>query len=423
MESTNGKGTGKFAETVEKLIGHGTPAGNFLESMKNRMGIGSPERNSTDTYERGMKIVPECIGAVENETPVKQYNIAVLRTLLKLERAEGRMQVTNKRVVFRAAGRSVGGRTTLQHEFAINEIAGIEAKKNFKFSFLYLLFAVFISALAVLIIYGPEGITGIKTPLETQEYRIERILSPKHLRAAYLNAEMAIEERAEAEGAAEQAKSERDDLQQLVAEYEENARVNPNRTHWFRRQNRTAQAVLDLIIPEKDAAVEKAKLANEQLASARAVETEAVKKLESAEKTWAVLMTVLGTLLGLGALFAFFALYKKFGLKLFILHFGIFGFALSFAVTDFFLFKWLLVLTAIITLICVFLYCFRPNLVVSIKNKSGKEGAMDIRRGKGTGFAEVIPTEESEGAIREIGAMISDIQKSGDSAIGKWSNK
>jgi hypothetical protein len=111
--------------------------------MKNRMGIGSPEKNATDTYERGMKIVPDCISATENEIPIKQYNIAVLRNLLRFERAEGKLQVTNKRVIFRAPGTSLRGRTTIQQEYAIDEVAGIEARNNYKFNFLYLIFVVF----------------------------------------------------------------------------------------------------------------------------------------------------------------------------------------------------------------------------------------------------------------------------------------
>ena len=111
----------------------------FWTSMKNHMGIGDPERNLTDCYERGQRIVPDSIKTNESEIPVKQYDIAVLWTLLKFERAEGRMQVTNKRVIFRACGRSMAGRTTLQHEFAIDEIAGIEARRDYKFSFLHFL--------------------------------------------------------------------------------------------------------------------------------------------------------------------------------------------------------------------------------------------------------------------------------------------
>ena len=37
-----------------------------------------------------------------------------------------------------------------------------------------------------------------------------------------------------------------------------------------------------------------------------------------------------------------------------------------------------------------------------------------------TGYNEVLPTEQTNKAIREIGAMISDIQKLGDLAVEKW---
>ena len=56
------------------------------------------------------------------------------------------------------------------------------------------------------------------------------------------------------------------------------------------------------------------------------------------------------------------------------------------------------------------------------------EGPIDIRRNtlftkqneRGTGFDEVIPTEQTESAIREISAIIGDIQKLGDFGIEKW---
>jgi hypothetical protein len=480
--------TGLFSELLKKLTGAGSPVGNFFESMKNRMGIGAPERNATDTYEREMKIVPECISAVENETPVKQYNIAVLRTLLKFERAEGRMQVTNKRVILRAAGRSIGGRTTLQQEFAVNEIAGIEAKRNFKFSFLFLVFAILVTALAFLIIYRPPAVSGIMSPIQSKADRIYSIMSPKHLQEARINEEEAVLQRTGAEEVAAQAEIEKNEIQEIVNEWEENAKSNPRRTYWFNRQYMTPQAILDLIIPERDKAEGELILANEQLESAKAAETDTVEKRMSAEKTWKMLMTVLGAILGIGGLIPFFALYKKFGLKLFILNISIFGFALSFAASGVFIFNWLYILSVIITLICIFIFCFRPNLVISVKNKTG-EGPVDIRcnenlnrlmeglsfaililpviiywsvktigsssdsilgpiliilpvilliillapivrllqgkngTGPDTGFAEVIPTEETESAIREIGAIIADIQKSGDAAVEKWTNK
>ncbi len=51
----------------------------------------------------------------------------------------GRLQVTNKRLLFRATGRSVRGKTTLQHEFALDDMKGFEIHKNYRFSILDLL--------------------------------------------------------------------------------------------------------------------------------------------------------------------------------------------------------------------------------------------------------------------------------------------
>jgi hypothetical protein len=482
----------KFTGIVEKLIGSGTPVGNFFASMKNRMGIGSPERNATDTYEREKKIVPDCISAIENEIPLKQYNIAVLRTLLKLERAEGRIQVTNKRVILRAAGRSIGGRTTLQHEFAINEIAGIEARKNFKFSFLYLVFAILISSLAFLIITRP-GITGIMSPLESQNSRIYSIMSPKHLNEAYLNEKEAISLRMQAEIKTAEAtdkftvaQDREKQATEYLDQYGEDRRINIGtswRPIWINTTEYKETCTAERIEAEKE---EREALV--EFGTAQENETMAVKKRASAVKIWAILMTLLGTVVGIGGLIPFFMWYKKFGLKLFILNFSIFGFALASMASGFFLFVWLCILSAIITLICTLIFCFRPNLVISVKNKSGfGEGPVDVRcndtlnrimeglalavlvipaviylsinaagslpeiisgpvtiilpiilllillspivrllhnksNGLDCGFAEVIPTEETEAAIREIGAIISDVQKSVDAAIGKWKN-
>lgn len=108
----------------------------YWVAFKNRVGLGEPETNDVNYYERGLEIVPQCIEKDEGEVPIKQYNAAILRTRLKFARAEGRLQVTNKRVIFRATGRSFAGRTTLQQEFAIDEISGLKITKNHRFSFM-----------------------------------------------------------------------------------------------------------------------------------------------------------------------------------------------------------------------------------------------------------------------------------------------
>jgi hypothetical protein len=503
------KEIGEFAKSVKKLFASDTKAGIFFRKMKNRMGIGSPERNATDTYERGMAIVPECISANGNEVPVKQYNISILRNLLKFERAEGRLQVTNKRVIFRAAGRSVGGRTTLQHEFAIDEIAGIEANNNYKFSFLYLVFAVLIITLAFIVIYRPP-IAGIVSPISSQSARISNIMYPKHIQKAFFAEREAISQTGQAEAKVAEAaeiveqeyKKEEEAGINVRNGIQRTRRVLTGTTWWGEPQYATetyrdrslaglleAQNALDAAIDEREKAeaVEQGFVA--ELEAAKENENNVIKNRENAVATWKVLMTILGLVLGIVGIIPFFVLYKKFGLKLFILNFSIFGFALSLAASNSRIFIWLLIISVIITLVCIFMFCFRPNLVISIKNKMGMgEGPINIRRnenlnrlmeilsfgilvlpfiailginaigafsggmfgsiiqialpiilliillvsimqnrsnnaGIDSGFAEVFPTEETEAAIREIGAMIGDIQKLGDLGLEKWIKK
>ena len=63
-----------------------------------------------DCYERGMKIVPDLIQPCGQEIPVRQYDLCTTRSLLKGMWQEGRLQVTNKRVLFRLSGRNWSGR-------------------------------------------------------------------------------------------------------------------------------------------------------------------------------------------------------------------------------------------------------------------------------------------------------------------------
>ncbi len=103
----------------------------FISKLFGRMGIGSDsEQDALDVFEKNKRIVPEIISQNDAEIPIKQYDIAKLRSRILCKYAEGRLQITNKRVIFRAAGPSPAGKITLQHEFAIEEIAGIEIKKS-----------------------------------------------------------------------------------------------------------------------------------------------------------------------------------------------------------------------------------------------------------------------------------------------------
>lgn len=108
----------------------------LVTSIRNQTGISEEGSIELNPYERDMAIVPDCIEPEENEIVVKQYDIARLRTRLKFMKAEGRLQVTNRRILFRAAGTSLTGNILQEHQFNLDEIGGIEIHKDYKFSIL-----------------------------------------------------------------------------------------------------------------------------------------------------------------------------------------------------------------------------------------------------------------------------------------------
>ena len=305
--------------------------------VMSEMGIGDAQRDPKGTYERGQKIVPDSIRANEGEIPIRQYDIAVLRTRLKFMRAEGRMQITNKRLLFRAAGRSLMGRTTLQHEFNLNEIGGVEIRKDWRFSFFDFFFTTLLCLLvegllslivgfcyentqAVGIILGTlVGIAGV-VPFF--------MLKKKHLTKALTCAA---------------------GIGGFYGVY--NAAKPPRRM---------SGSMFGAIAPSVPAA---------------------------SSNGWSAIFLIAGII------------------------------ALVFAA------------------IAVFLMTFKPNLVVIIKTK-GAAGAVEIcrDRSKGlmglfggdknkseyTGYAEVLPTDSTDSAIKEIGAMVNDIQTLGDHGVAKW---
>lgn len=116
---------GNCGQPLSKCTCHSAPA----PTPKNGQNAG--------TFERNRKIIPDCVAPNEGEIPIKQYEIAAMRNRIlgiPYSKAIGRLQVTNKRVIFRAPGRCVVGNTCLQYEFAINELAGLESKKEYVFA-------------------------------------------------------------------------------------------------------------------------------------------------------------------------------------------------------------------------------------------------------------------------------------------------
>lgn len=118
----------------------------LLNAIKQRIGLQTIS-SAAESFERDKKIVPDCIIPDDGEVPIRQYHITTLRSLLKGMYAEGRLQITNKRVLFRAAGISFLGTTELQHEFAIEEIAGIEIRRDHRIGVLNFILAIAMTGL------------------------------------------------------------------------------------------------------------------------------------------------------------------------------------------------------------------------------------------------------------------------------------
>lgn len=278
-------------------------ADNLWINFKNKVGIGEPETNATSAYEHGMNIVPDCLSANDGEVPIKQYTVAKLRSIQKLHWAEGHLQVTNKRLIFRAPGRSIMGKTVFQNEFAVDEIAGIEARKEPHFGAFEFFWGIILS----LLVFNLLTVFMLST-------------------------------------------------------------------------NSEAAATIFAII----------------FAGAGAVPP--------------------------------FLVHKKFFLKALSTAASVAGFGVLSIVTrgnGFMIF--LLVLSMILWLASLILCALKTNLVISVKTKIAS-GAMEIRRsvmfggarGEYTGFSEVFPMQDTEKAIREIGAIIRDVQTLGDGAVEKW---
>lgn len=118
--------------------------------IKKLIGIG--ESNGSDVqgcFERNKKIVPDLIAPCEQEIPVKQYHICNARSRIRGLWQEGRIQVTNKRVLFRLSGRSWIGKAMDHTEFTIDEVAGVSLSNGVRFGIWDFLVGAFICFFAV----------------------------------------------------------------------------------------------------------------------------------------------------------------------------------------------------------------------------------------------------------------------------------
>ena len=91
--------------------------------------------------------------------------------------------------------------------------------------------------------------------------------------------------------------------------------------------------------------------------------------------------------------------------------------------------QFLAVVSWIFLIVMLLINSLVPNLVLKIKTKGGS-GAVVIgsqkaiyRRKSGddySGFAEILPWEDTKLAINELGTMIADLQQQGNYAVEKW---
>ena len=128
-----------------------------VSKLFDKSGIEDPFNNKVEMYERGQKVTPDNIALEDGEIPVKQYNEGILRSIFRFQRSEGRLQITNKRVLFRATGYSPMGKTTYQHAFALDKIDGIEIRKDHRFrvpNFLFVLALGLVSMVYMLMLNG-----------------------------------------------------------------------------------------------------------------------------------------------------------------------------------------------------------------------------------------------------------------------------
>ncbi len=295
----------------------------FWETVKNRMGIGDPELNKDDAYETGKQIIPDCVKSNESEIPVKQYKIATLRNRIfgiPYTKAIGRLQVTNKRVIFRAPGKCIAGRTTLQHEFSIDEIAGIESRREYMFNIWDLIIGLLVASI------GGAVALGIISAL-----CMESVLYEGKIFGATL-------------------------LTLIVG--------------------------IAGCIP-----------------------------FYTLKQRWLVKLLCLGA-----------SVYPLYTMGTAIVRESSFWGGLLVFLGGIFL---------IDLIVALILNTIKPNLVLVVKTKSASE-AIDIKRKKvglfgismdkedHTGYTEILPEKDAEKSIREIGALINDIQKLGDFGIEKW---
>ena len=143
----------KIGNALDAVYNFVTPTdkpGRIINTVDGRKLLGLSKEDKVaqveDCYERGLQIVPDLIQPCGQEIPIRQYDICATRSLLKGTWQEGRLQVTNKRVLFRLSGRNWIGKMQKSVEFALDDVTGIDIRNGNRLSFVALFLNVYYAA-------------------------------------------------------------------------------------------------------------------------------------------------------------------------------------------------------------------------------------------------------------------------------------
>jgi len=308
----------------------------IVKSVKD---MGKAAISDTGTYDGTTQLVSDYVSPISGEVSVKRYHVATLRSFLRFTHAAGHLEITNRRIIFRAEKRSFGRKTIIQREHNIEEIAGLEAVSNHRFSFARLTVGFFtIIIFAALAAWGVIALTH------------GRLMEEAHIGTMM------------------------------------------------------SRPSLTMVLP----------WALDGL-------------LEGWPPDIASISMIGGLIAGFGGIALFFLIRGKVWPKQVLLGISVGGFG-AVALTYNLYASILLVLSMFIAVFGLVLFSWLPDLVISVRSKEGV--VVPIVRGRrftdalhgsaGAGYAEVAPNVETEAVIRELGAVISDIQRLGDDGVDMW---
>ena len=137
------------------------------------------------------------------------------------------------------------------------------------------------------------------------------------------------------------------------------------------------------------------------------------------------LMFLIANIGGLAAIGSFFIVKKKYFIKLLIMSLATGLLTMSVIATrSAFLHgfsSFLSILSVILTIVSLFLFSLKPSMSIMVQTKCESAAPICILSPRSVvSVTEVLPGDDADIAIEELGSMIMDIQKLGDYGIKKW---